>query len=203
MSFSTALVTWKAANLGSDASTSDRQAVAESVVQNKNRVQAETRVRAVLTAFAEYQADKTTAEGLQARAEQLRTDGDTEGAKRTEDESNRVQGLANDLFSKNRLEVYIDAKDESKFNEQALRNDLLRADEEAARANPDGTARTADGLRSRSQRLVGFLPILVLAIVILTVAQITARRRVRPWMAGAATVIWLVALIVALAGDKA
>jgi hypothetical protein len=85
------------------------------------------------------------------------------------------------------------------FDEERRLADLLRLDLEAARVDPEQSVVEADRLRDRSQRFVGWIVVFVAAVVLLTVAQIVAIRRLRPPLIAAGALVYLVATIAVFA----
>src|SRR3982750_2689602 len=66
-----AVITWKSSQLGEKAVDRDRQAVAETVLQEQSNANVETRLRDEEQAFAQYKESLTNADLLEAQAGQL------------------------------------------------------------------------------------------------------------------------------------
>jgi hypothetical protein len=202
VSFTGALLTWRASTLSSNATGADRQSVLETVVQQQNSVSVETQLRFEEAAFARFKADMVNAQKMRAEATQLRNGGLKGQADQLEDDATRLENLALVAARDTGNAYSYDENGVPTFDEAGRRLALSRKDEAASQANPEQQVKFADQTRKRSQRLVGFLPILVLAIVLLTIAQLLRRDSLRPFLAGAGTLIWLVAIVIAFVGDK-
>ena len=204
ISFSGALLTWHAANLSSTATGADRQSVLQTVSQQQNSVAVETQLRNEEAAFVRFKTDYMNAQKMRAEADQLRAAKNDAAARQLDDDANRLENLANVASSNADLSFITYDKDSvPQFDENARRQTLINRDETASQAHPDEQAQFADRTRHRAERLVTFLPIFVLAIAILTVAQLMQRDALRPVLLGVGSAVWLIALVVALLGDKA
>jgi hypothetical protein len=188
-----AVLTWRAAQLDEDALDKDRQAVAETVLQQQSQVDVDTQLRAEQQAFAEYRADLTNADELDIEAERLAAT-DPATAAELSDEAASLREVADHLAGLTFSLDYVIEDDEGgiTFDLERRADDLERQDEAAVRANPGQAARHAVALRERSQRLVGWIIPLAVAVVLLTVAQILRRSRARLLLTGGAVVIYAV-----------
>ena len=200
-----AVVTWKSSQLGEKAVDRDRQAVAETVLQEQSNANVETRLRDEQQAFAQYKEDLTNAQLLDTQADQLGTSGLAVEAAQARDEAGALREVANDLASLTFSTQYVKIDDTTGLPTDFLldqrRADLRRNDDQAAKVNPDQTVVQAVDFRRRSQRLEGWTIPLVLAVVLLTVATITKNAKARPWIASVAVVIYVLSAGIALLGD--
>jgi hypothetical protein len=188
-----AVLTWRAAQLDEDALDKDRQAVAETVLQQQTQVDVDTQLRAEQQAFAEYRAELANADELDAEAERLAaTDASTATVLR--DEAASLREVADHLAGLTFSLDYVEEGDEgdTTFDLERRQDDLEREDEATVRANPRKAAQEAVELRERSQRLVGWIIPLAVAVVLLTVAQILRRSRARLVLTGGAVTIYIV-----------
>ena len=200
-----AVLTWRSALLGSAATDSDRQAIVETVAQQQNQAAAETTLRSEQEAFASYRANLDAAAKLRAEARELR-DQDLEAeAEAALAEARALRAEADELVALIVPLQYVTTDDEGvlQFDEALRRDDLRRQDVAATNVDPLRTAANGDALRYRSQRLVGFIVILAAAVVVLTLAELTRRYKLRFTLAGVAMAVYVVATIVAFAGDHA
>src|SRR3954454_23965338 len=94
VSFTGALLTWRASTLSSNATGADRQSVLETVVQQQNSVAVETQLRFEEAAFARFKADMVNAQKMRAEATQLRNGGLKGQADQLEDDATRLENLA-------------------------------------------------------------------------------------------------------------
>jgi hypothetical protein len=200
-----AVITWKSSQLGEKAVDRDRQAVAETVLQEQSNANVETQLRDEQQAFAQYKEDLTNAQLLDTEADQLTAMGLTVEAGQARDEAGVQREVADDLASLTFSTEYVKFDSNSGLPTDFLidqrRADLRRNDDQAAKVNPDQTAVQAIDFRRRSQRLEGWTIPLVLAVVLLTLATITKNAKARPWIATAAVVIYVLSAGIALLGD--
>ena len=199
-----AVLTWRSSKLGENATDKDRQAIAETVLQEQSNANVETRVRDEAQAFAQYKEDLTNAQLLDKQAGDLDTAGFPDQATAARDQARELERVADNLAGLTFSLDYVALDDNglpATFNIDKRRADLRRADDEASQVNPDETVQQAIDLRRRSQRLEGWTIPLVLAVVLLTIATITLRDRWRGWIAGSAVAIFIVAATIALLGD--
>jgi hypothetical protein len=200
-----AFITWKSSQFGEKATDQDRQAIAETVLQEQNNANVETQLRDEEQAFAQYKEDLTNAQLLEAQADQLDGIGLTAEAAQARDEAGVQREIASNLASLTFSTAYVRFDDESGLPVEFLldqrRADLRRNDDQASKVNPEQTKAQAVDYRQRSQRLEGWTIALVFAVVLLTIATITRSARSRPWIASAAVVIYVVATSIALIGD--
>jgi hypothetical protein len=200
-----AVITWRSSQLGEKAVDRDRQAVAETVLQEQSNANVETRLRDEQQAFAQYKENLTNAQLLDTQADQLVTAGLPAAAAAALDEAGVLREVANDLASLTFSTQYVKTDDATglptDFLIEERRADLRRNDDQAAKVNPDQTVAQAVDFRRRSQRLEGWTIPLVLAVVLLTVATITKNARARPWIASVAVVIYVLSAGIAFLGD--
>ena len=197
-----AVITWKSSQLGEKAVDRDRQAIAETVLQEQSNANVETRLRDEQQAFAQYKEDLTNAQLLDTEADQLVTAGLTAQAAQARDEAGVQREVANDLASLTFSVAYVKVDDATGLPTDFLldkrRSDLRQNDDQAAKVNPEQTVAQAIDFRRRSQRLEGWTIPLVLAVVLLTVATIMKNARARPWIATGAVVIYLLSAGIAI-----
>jgi hypothetical protein len=200
LSVTVAILTWRSALLDEEALDNDRQAVAETVLQQQNLVNVDTQLRSEEEAFANYRAHLVNADQLEAEAEQLQAI-DPTGATNLLDEAASLREVADHLagltFS---FDYVLENPDtgELTFDADRRRDDLEQQNEAAVRANPEEAADTAVALRDRSQRLVGWIVLLAAMIVVLTLAQISSKARLRVFLVGGAMVVYIGIVVLAL-----
>lgn len=199
-----AVLTWRSSKLGENATDKDRQAIAETVLQEQSNAKVETQVRDEAQAFAQYKEDLTNSQLLDKQANDLAAAGFPDQATQARDQARELERVADTLAGLTFSLDYVDFDDNglaANFNIDKRRSDLRRADDQASQVNPDQTVQQAIDLRDRSQRLEGWTIPLVLSVVLLTIATITLRDRWRGWIAGGAVVIFVLAASIALLGD--
>jgi hypothetical protein len=200
-----AVITWQSSQLGEKATDRDRQAVAETVLQEQSNANVETQLRDEQQAFQQYKEDLINAQLLDAQADRLLAAGLPVEAAQARDEAGVQREVANDLASLTFSTEYVQTDDAtglpSEFLIDRRRADLRRNDDQAAKVNPDQTVAQATDFRRRSQRLEGWTIPLVLAVVLLTIATITKNARARPFIASVAVVVYVLSAGIALLGD--
>lgn len=200
-----AFITWRSSQLGEQATDKDRQAVAESVLQEQSRANVVTRLKDEQEAFAQYKEDLTNADLLDREADDLTAAGFADQAVLARDQASELREIASNLASLTFSTDYVVFDETTGLPTDFLvddrRADLERSDRETAKLNPNRTVEQAVELRQRSQRLEGWTIALVLSVVLLTFATITLNARARPVIASVAVVIYLVSASVALLGD--
>jgi hypothetical protein len=200
-----AVITWRSSQLGAKAVDRDRQAIAETVLQEQSNANVETQLRDEQQAFAQYKEQLTNASLLESEADQLDRAGVSADAQRARDEAGTQREVANNLASLTFSTAYVRFDDKTGLPKDFLidqrRADLRRNDTQAARVNPNQTVAQAIDFRRRSQRLEGWTIPLVLSVVLLTFATITRRAQLRPWVASAAVIIYVISAGVAFLGD--
>src|SRR3954451_8639472 len=82
-----AVITWKSSQLGEKAVDRDRQAIAETVLQEQSNANVETQVRDEQQAFAQYKEDLTNAKLLDTQADTFASSGLTAEATHARDEA--------------------------------------------------------------------------------------------------------------------
>lgn len=209
VSLTTAVLTWRALVLGGMATDNDRGAVLETVRQQRLDTRVALHLENDRATFASIRESLEGASGLEAQAAELRGRGERARASVLDDQANLMSLAARDLARLNFLDLsaaaQLDARPPS-FDLDTRRRELERqyaGVESQGRPQPDQAADRADRFRERSQRLVGHLIVLVATVVLLTGAQVTKRARLRPWLAGLATSVWLGTTAVAVAGAGA
>ena len=200
-----AVITWQSSQLGEKATDRDRQAVAETVLQEQSNANVETQVRDEQQAFAQYKEELTDAALLDTQADQLSAAGLPVEAAQARDEAGVQREVANNLATLTFNVSFVKFDDATGLPTDFLidqrRADLRQNDSQAAKVNPDQTVAQAIDFRRRSQRLEGWTIPLVLSVVLLTLATITRNAKARPWIASCAVIIYVLSAGIALLGD--
>jgi hypothetical protein len=194
-----ALFTWWAAALGAQAATNDERAITESAIVARNEARVESRLGTELGAFARYLENQVLADQLEAESKRPGVSGDDAATLQAQARSAReiAQDLAALYFDRSQ---YVD-ESLGTFDVEKRRQDLRRDDLEAQRVAPARTAARANHFRSREERVVTSVVVLALAVVVLTVAQTTRFTRLKPWIAGVGTGVWVLTAAVSILGD--
>lgn len=203
VSVSGALLTWQAALLGEEATDRDRQSLAETVNTEQVAARINARVETELQAFAQFKQDLVLAAGLASTADRLTDQGRDDEAADAAEAANVRREVADNLALLTFPLDYVDGDQDTgevAFDERRRRDDLVRAESAELRVDPDVTAAEADERRDESQRLVGLIIPLALAVFVLTLAQLMRSARLRPLVAGVGVVVWLGAGFTAIFG---
>src|SRR3954447_2094125 len=204
VSVSGAVMTWQSNQLSENATDSDRQAIAETLLQAQHDAGVEIRLRSEEQAFAQFKEDVRNAALLTKQADALRSAGLVAEADAAQDQADELNELANQL-SRLTLDTAFVVDDEdglpSSLDVDKLRESLRASDDQAAKVNPGGSVAQAVEQRKESQRLDGWTIPLVASVFILTIATITKRARFRPALTGLAVLLFLVSTSVALVGS--
>jgi hypothetical protein len=204
VSVSGAVMTWQSNQLSENATDSDRQAIAETVLQAQNDADVEIRLRSEQQAFAQFKEDLRSAALLGQQADALRAAGLTSEAAAAQDQADELTELANQLSGLTLHPGFINFDDKGlpeSLDLDGLRTTLRASNDQAAKVNPKGTAAQAVEQRNESQRLDGWTIPLVASVLILTIAQITKKARLRPALTAAAVALYIVVTGVALVGS--
>src|SRR3954471_21894519 len=94
-----AVITWKSSQLGEKAVDRDRQAIAETVLQEQSNANVETQVRDEQQAFAQYKEDLTNAQLLDTQADAFTASGLAVEAAGARDEAATLREVADRLAS--------------------------------------------------------------------------------------------------------
>lgn len=200
VSITGAFTTWRAVLLAEQATDNDRLAVRQSALQERQESNTQIQLQSEIAQFGTYKASLHEAATLESQA------GGLEGPAAGEllDRAALLRSQARDLEGlriDTRFVSFDAAGLPDTFDVDGRRAELLRASDEVAKVNPQATIAEADDLRSRSQRLIGWIVVLVFAAAVLTVAQIAPNDRPRPLLASAGTLVWLVATAAAFGGS--
>lgn len=196
-----AVLAWRSSQSGEYATDKDRQAVAETVIVAQVDAGNEVVVHDARSRFADHLAAVTDAGLLEQEAESARDGGDVARAEAFEDEAQEQRVIAQRVLEGGTAPVLLsDYIEGATFDEATLRDDLELASDARNQVNPSQTVREANRLRNESQRLDGFLIAMVSAVVVLTLAQISARRTLRFGLAGVGVAVWLASSVLAVTG---
>lgn len=195
-----AVLTYRAVVRADQAGSADQLAVFETAQLEAARAGAEVRLRGEQTAAARYSALIAEADLLENLA------GNTDeaaAARQLGDRARALREVADNLSLQLQITAYLQGEgDATTFDVEQRRADLAVEDESTSRLDPDETSANADRLHDRSVRLAAFAVVLVLALALLTGAELT-RGTVRTGLAGSGALVAVAATVVGLLGDKA
>lgn len=198
-----AVVTWRSALAGEQATDHDRQAIAESVQVEQADADVEIVVQDAIVRFSEHAAALVNAALLDADAERFRSAGDAASAGAAEIEAVEERAVARRVLEGGSvgLEQYVDTEgDEPFFDSGQLRTDLRESVARELQVDPAQTEAEANRLRDESQRLDGWLIALVGAVVLLTFGQVSRSRGLKLGFLGAGTAVWIIATVMVVTG---
>ncbi len=200
-----AVMTWRSAQLGEEATDQDRLALAETVIVRRDTADNELALQDGRELAAAHVAAITAAETLEAQASTLQGQSE-EAASAARDEAEELravaQGIVDSFNARVALVDYIVADDQGRLtlDERSLRSDLEALSESEAQVQPELTARAANERRDESERYDLWRIPLAAAVVLLTLAQIFRWKPVRLGLTGIATGVWIVASVLAFSG---
>jgi hypothetical protein len=199
-----AVVAWRAAQLGEFATDKDRQAIAETVVQEQNAADNEVTVQDARGRVAAHAAAVVAAEQLEAEAAET---GDPEDALDAAEEAAEQRAIAERYLQSGPTNLlladYVVTDPESgrvTLDEGRLRADLRALSDAQSQVDPSQTVREANRLRDESQHFDGWLVPMVFAVFLLTIAQISRTQLPRVAFAGVAMVVWIASTVLAFGG---
>jgi len=194
-----AVLTYRAVVRADQAGSADQLAVFETARLEATRAGAEVRLRGEQTAGARYSALIAEADLLEGLAENAVEEA---AARQLSDRARALREVADNLSLELQISAYLEGEgDATSFDVEKRRADLAAQDENTSRLNPDETSATADRLHDRSVRLAALAVVLVLALALLTGAELT-RGTVRTALASGGALIAVAATAVGLLGDK-
>lgn len=202
VSLTGAVATWKAVNLGSQATDTDRRSVLETVIVQKNQSKVEAQLRSEQSYFARSRVNEAAADELDSSADQARSQGREADARSLEDQAQVFRELSRSLQDFFATQYVSGEGADARFDEAKRQRDLLRQDLEASQVDPEQTVAEANRLHARSERFVRWIVVFVAVVVLLTIAQLS-KVTVRPFLAAGATVVYVIATFMAFLGDKA
>lgn len=186
-----AVVTWQASLLSESATDHDRLSIAETVEQQQLVAEAELLFANEKARAATFVTSNAAAETLELEAAEAEEDVGQNlllqaATLRAQADTLTVTGAAPLSFLD-----YLDTTT-GVLDEQALRSDLQQALAGRRAADPERNASEARRLREEALELVRYLIPLALVILVLTVANISARRRLRTGLLGVGALVWIV-----------
>lgn len=198
--------TWRAGQLGSTAAFEDRQSVGQTILEQRQAVEARIAAINDAVAYVGYRADFAEADALDAAATEVDARGASElGARFTNDadqlrlSSSRI-AVASGVFSQQALLTQLAASPNTPLPfdiEQQVRKLEAAATTGVGSPgvpDPDKWAAQADATRKQVRGLRWATLLLLVAVLILTIAQLTDRRITR--RIGAASGLSLYVLVV-------
>lgn len=193
-----AVVTWQASLLSESATDHDRLSIAETVEQQQLVAEAELLFANEKARAATFVTSNAAAERLELEAAEVEEDLAQSlllqaATLRAQADTLTVTGAAPLSFLD-----YLDTTT-GVLDERALRGDLQQALAGRRAADPERNAADARRLREDALELVRYLIPLALVILVLTVANISTRRRLRTGLLGVGALVWIaiVGLVVA------
>jgi hypothetical protein len=185
------LFTWRAGQIGSAAAFDDRTAVGQQVDVENARIDVAVEAARQARQYDLYVSDYAVAAGLDADAEELRARGENDLADRAAGEATALREAATAraaaalVFGRDTL-----ATDPDSVSTEPVPFDLenriaaLTAEEttgldSAGDLDPQQWADDADDIRDRIRNLTYWVGVLLIAVVLLTAAEVTVSRRIR------------------------
>jgi hypothetical protein len=201
---------WRAAQIGSTAAYDDRQSIGETVAVEQARVERAITLAADAREYARYRADYAVAAALDREAARLKAAG-----------AARLARVSRDEAAELRLGATRRAAQAGVFGRATIGSDLLRptatprtfdyraqaralaaeqsaAIDSPANLDPNGWARAAVDIRTRIRGLSRWAFLLLTAVLLYTIAEVTTRRRTTYALICCGFAIYMVGLVVGL-----
>ena len=183
--------TWRAGQIGSAASFDDRSAVGQQVDVENARIDVAVEAARQARQYDVYLAEYAVAAALDSDADELQSSGDVELAATTRNqavgrrEAATARATAAGVFGPSTL-----ATDPGEVSTEPLpfdletRIELLTLEEatgldSAGDLDPQARADEADDIRDRIRNLAYWVGVLLIAVVLLTAAEVTVSKRIR------------------------
>jgi hypothetical protein len=208
-----AVLTWKANQFDENATDNDRLAIAQTVQLRQTEATVDARVRDEELAFEQFRQLKTDAASLHSQADDLRkqvTSASGSGAttlstlaQSADTQAAQLEAQANTLSTDgfNPNAVTLDAnKDPVAYDTTARRESLFIETKQTPDFDPTVTAHKAVELRQKGQRLSGLAIFLVGAVVLLTFAQLSRKKKGRNALLGMAMAVYAVSTVLVFVG---
>lgn len=203
-----AVLAWNSAISGEHATDKDRQAIAETVTVEQARADNEIIVQDARARFAEHAIAVVNAGLLEQQAARLADQGDDAASGAARREAVELRAVARRVLEGTLgpvlLSDYVQPADDGgrpTFEEERLTSDLEAIALAQNQLNPVQTIRQADRLRAQSEEFDRWLIFMVAAVVVLTLAQIVAKRPLRIGLTVAGTSVWIVSSVLAFWGS--
>ena len=170
-----AFVAWRASTVGSSAADAARQGILSAV--SRERVQTDNRTRLYndLRIFTEYVQNQEMASLLRQDAQKLTEMGQTEQVEPLAQEADVYEDLADSAYGFLDYPQYVKEDNEGRktYDAEGYLQASLAIEARTQDLNPDDDFQEADRLHLQGQRLVEIVIVLAVALLFLTLAQIT------------------------------
>lgn len=170
-----AFLAWRASTVGGSAADADREGILSTV--SRERVQTDNRTRLYndLRIFTDYAQNREMALFLKQDAQELAEMGQTEQVESLLREADACEDLADSAYGFLDYPQYVkeDSVGRKTYDAEGYMQASLAVEARTQDLNPDDDFQKANRLHLREQRLVGTIIILAVALLFLTLAQIT------------------------------
>jgi hypothetical protein len=204
---------WRAAQIGSTASYDDRQSIGETVSVEQARVQRAVTVASEAQEYVRYRADYAVATALDREADRLDARGARQLAAVSRGEASALREGATrraaqaGVFGPSTIGTdLLNPTAKPRGFDYRARTRALEAEQSAgllspASLDPDRWASAATHIRVRVNGLTRWAFLVVVAVLLYTLAEVTNRRRLGYVFLGCGLVIYLVGLVGGLTTD--
>jgi uncharacterized Tic20 family protein len=170
-----ALVAWRASTVGSNAADADRQGIISAVSRERVQTDHRTRLYNDLRIFTDYIQNWEMALLLKQDAQRLGEMGQTEQVESLWREVGTYEDLADSAYGFLDYPQYVKEDNEGRkiYDVESYLQASLDIEARIQDLNPDDDFQEADRLHLQEQRLVGVVILLAVALLFLTLAQIT------------------------------
>jgi hypothetical protein len=203
-----AVMAFRSAIAGEHAVDKDRQAIAETVTLEQSRADSEVILQDARSRFADHAIAVVNAGLLEQQAASAADRGDEEAFRQLSNEASELRAVARRVLEGTLgpvllADYVVEGTDGARptFDEGALGDDLELIAASQNQINPVQTVREADRLRDESLQYDRWVIFIVGAVVLLTLAQISARKPLRLVLTGAGVSVWIVVSVLAFTGS--
>ncbi len=201
------VISWRVGQIGSTAAFDDRQSVGQTVAQQEQEIEISLGLSTAVSTYVGYVADFSEAVAIDNTAAQAADQGDDALAEslRNGAENLRLSASARaidaGLFGRQNLmsDLAADSSEPRPLDLEAQR-ELIAADVTSGptshgELDPDYWAGEADAIRARMRAMRNGVFVIILSVVLLTIAQVTDRFRLRVVTGTAGTVVFVTTAI--------
>jgi uncharacterized Tic20 family protein len=170
-----AFVAWRASIIGGSAADADRQGILSAVSRERVQTDHRTRLYNDLRIFTDYIQNREMASLLKQDMERLAEMGQTEQVESLLREADAHEALADSAYGFLDYAQYVkeDNTGRKTYDAEGYLQASLAIEARNRDLNPDDDFQEADRLHLQEQRLVGIVIVLAVALLFLTLAQIT------------------------------
>lgn len=172
-----AFVAWRASTVGGGAAEADRQGILSTIARERVQTANRTYLYSDLRIFTEYVQNQVMASLLNQNVQELTEMGQSEQVESLLREAEAYEELADSAYGFLDYPQYVqeDNAGRKTYDTEGYMQASLAIETRTQDLNPADDFQKADHLHLQEQRLVGIVIVLAIALLFLTLAQITQR----------------------------